>query len=480
MKSAEITAPNPRTKAADEPRAMPSEQLELEITELASHVNAATCRWLGLVAEFDRREAWGDWGCKTCAAWLSWRCGLSPAAAREQLRVARKLVDLPVTRATFGRGELSYSQVRALTRIAAPETEADLVELARHSTASQLEVVVRAYRGVLDRELGDRDAAHRRRYVRCEHDDDGSLIISARLPAEEGALVLAALEAGRDALRAGGPEGASAEGASAEITHSGDEDEPSAPEKQSASNADALVLMSETLLHAGKTEGNTADLHQVVVHIDAEVLAGTGAGASEDGACQLEHGPALEPETARRLACDASIVRIIERDGRPLSVGRKTRSVPPALRRALRTRDGTCRFPGCQQRRFLHAHHIDHWARGGRTDLQNLVQLCAHHHRLVHDGGYRIERRARGELCFRRPDGRAVPCVPKRTRGTAEDVRRGNREQVLTIGSETCVPRWWGDRLDPPWVVDGLIERDPRFRSPKDRPEPVGTGPPPV
>src|ERR687896_271210 len=112
--------------------------------------------------------------------------------------------------------------------------------------------------------------------------------------------------------------------------------------------------MAQGLLSSRQAEGTPADLHQVVVHVDAASLAGNGEDEPEDGACQHEHGPALTPETARRLACDASIVRIIERDGRPLSVGRKTRSVPPALRRALRTRDTACRFPGCDQRRYLH------------------------------------------------------------------------------------------------------------------------------
>jgi len=182
---------------------MPLELLEREITELAAHINAATCRWLMLVGEFDRREGWADWGCKSCTHWLSYRCGLSPAAAREQVRVARLLAELPDLRATFERGELCYSQVRALTRVATAETEQDLLEIARHATAAQLEVVVRAYRGVLSTELSAGQPEYERRYVRCENDDDGSLLISARLPAEEGALVLTALEAGRDAVREG-------------------------------------------------------------------------------------------------------------------------------------------------------------------------------------------------------------------------------------------------------------------------------------
>jgi Domain of unknown function (DUF222) len=174
---------------------MPRERLEGQITELAAHINAATCRWLLLVGEFERRELWADWGCKSCSHWLSYRCGLSPAAGREQVRVARSLAGLPAIRAAFGRGQLCYSQVRALTRIATPETEADLIMVARHATAGQLEVIVRAYRGLLNRAAGTTA-----RFVRLDHDDDGSLLLRARLPADEGALVVAALEAGRDAV----------------------------------------------------------------------------------------------------------------------------------------------------------------------------------------------------------------------------------------------------------------------------------------
>jgi hypothetical protein len=178
---------------------MPPERLEREITELAAHVNAATCGWLLLVGEVDRRGVWAEWGCRSCADWLSYRCGVSPSTGRQQVRVARLLAELPRIRATFERGELCYSQVRALTRVATRETEQSLLELARYATAGQLEVVVRSYRGVLNYEL-DADGPERR-YVRLERDDDGSLLIQARLPAEKGALVAAALEAGRDAVR---------------------------------------------------------------------------------------------------------------------------------------------------------------------------------------------------------------------------------------------------------------------------------------
>jgi hypothetical protein len=177
----------------------------------------------------------------------------------------------------------------------------------------------------------------------------------------------------------------------------------------------------------------------------------------------MEDGPALHPETARRLACDASVVRILERDGRPLSVGRRTRSVPPALRRALQSRDRICRFPGCCQRRFLHAHHIEHWARGGRTELNNLVHLCAYHHRLVHEGGYRLDSRPSGGLQFRRPDGRALPTAPTMPYGARNELLRRHRERGLILTEETCAPRC-GEPLHLGGVVGGLVDADPRLR----------------
>ena len=193
-------------------RGRPLELLEREISELAAHIHAATCRWLVLVGEYDRREGWAQWGCKSCAQWLSWRCSLAPSAAREQVRVARRLAELPLITAAFGRGELSYSQVRAMSRVATPDVQESMLELARFSTAAQLERMLRGYRGVVERELTPDERTHGGAYLVCEHDDDGSLLLRGRLPAEEGALVMAALEAARDSLRGEPESGAPLEG----------------------------------------------------------------------------------------------------------------------------------------------------------------------------------------------------------------------------------------------------------------------------
>jgi Domain of unknown function (DUF222)/HNH endonuclease len=453
------TYDEPQLDSGERSRERPVELLEREITELAAHIHAATCRWLGLVAEFDRREGWAVWGCKSCAHWLSYTCALGSGAAREQVRVARRLSELPRIRAAFGRGELSYSQVRALSRVATPELEGRLLELARYSTAAQLERVPRAYRGVLARELGPDELAHGGRYLACEHDDDGALLIRGRLPAEEGALLLAALQAGRDELRGEGPASERAEPATGPAPGPAARPGPSAPTPAAPagpgvpssgaspsgeppagtedpgppgpSNPDTLLLMADTLLATGALQRTGGERYQVVIHIDSDALSGTD-DPERPAACRLEHGQRLDPETARRLACDAGVVTVLERDGQPLSVGRKTRSLPPALRRALQSRDHGCRFPGCAQTSYLHAHHIQPWAQGGQTELANLVQLCAYHHRLLHEGGYRLIRGQDQTLTFIRPDGRPIPPTPPVTEGNphrlhADNHRRGNR-----------------------------------------------------
>jgi uncharacterized protein DUF222/HNH endonuclease len=450
------------------------ERLEREIGEMAAHIHAATCRWLLLVAEFDRREGWKEWGAKSCGQWLSWRCGIAPRAAREQVRVGRRLAELPLARDAFSRGELSYSKVRALSRIATPRTERELVETALHVSAAQLERLVRVYRGVVSTQIEQANASHDRRYVAWEWDEDGSLVVRARLPAEDGALLVKALEAARDDLherkRAQEPPAQAAASAPSPAAtgrqaDAGGSAEPAAPasatqrdEAQAepsptASNADALVSLAETLLAGGPSDRPAGDRYQVVVHVERDDLLDDSPG----GCCEVEDGPALPAETARRLACDASLVTITERDGRPLSVGRKTRTVPPALRRALRSRDRGCRFPGCDQRRYVDAHHIQHWTHGGHTKLSNLLLLCRHHHRLIHEGGYRVEHRSGGRAIFRRPDGAAIPTVPRNHPGSRGRLIHTNTHVGVQITEETPAARSAGERLCYDIEIEGLL-----------------------
>ena len=209
--------------------------------------------------------------------------------------------------------------------------------------------------------------------------------------------------------------------------------------------ADALVLMADTLL-ANEPRARGGDRFQVVVHVEAAALR------DGDGEAELADGAAIVSETARRLACDAGIVPLLERAGRPLSVGRKTRSIPPALRRALASRDRGCRFPGCSNHRTVDAHHIEHWANGGATGLENLVELCRHHHRLLHEGGYTVTK-AGANFVFRRPDGRQIRPVPRPPRGCSRKLRETNRN----IDPEATVTLWAGERLDLALNVDAPL-----------------------
>jgi hypothetical protein len=220
----------------------------------------------------------------------------------------------------------------------------------------------------------------------------------------------------------------------------------------SARRADALVALARDGLASRKTDRVGGDACELVVHVDVQTLADERLQSR----CELEEGPAIAPETARRLGCDASIVRIIERDGRPLSVGRRRRTIPPALRRALRSRDGGCQFPGCTHRRFLHAHHIHHWARGGETTLENLVQLCSYHHRLVHEGGYRVEAADPGRLRFRRPNGDPIPPAPPCSGARGATLEEQHRRRRLRIDEKTCMGLSAGGPIDYGLTVELL------------------------
>ena len=421
-----------------------------EIAVLAAQIQAATCRWLGLVAEFDEREGWAAWGCRSCAHWISWRCSIAPGAAREHVRVARRLRELALVRAAFARGELSYSKVRALTRVHDVAREADLLELGRSSTAAQLERIVRGYRRVL---AIDAARAYEERFLSVIHDDDGSVLIKGRLAGDDGALLVKALEAFRAtgaSVSAGTPAG---EDVSAGTPAGENVSAEMSGERVSAGtrNADALVALADAALTAASTDRTGGDRYQVVVHVDADTLAADRPG----GRVELDDHAPLAAETARRICCDASIVALTHRDGKPLSVGRKTRSIPPALRRALRTRDAGCRFPGCTQRRGVDAHHITHWVHGGPTALSNLVELCRHHHRLVHEHGYHVQRTRSGTLVFRRPDGRHIASAPRSPRGDHHDPAAITRH--LTPDPDACTPRWYGEPLNLADAVEAVL-----------------------
>ena len=414
-----------------------------ELASLSAHLSAATARWLELVWEM-REE--GD--SSDLQAFLAWRCGITGREAREFLRVAEALQELPATRAAFACGELTFTKVRALTRVATASSEEGLLELAGALTASQLERALRAFRRVA---AEDAAHAHELEYVDYYLDDDGTLFLRARLAAEDGMLVVRALEAARERVverrrveRVATTSDPQAK-TEAEEPAAGASVVPPRPAR-----VEALLDLAEASLAAGcEPSGVRA---RVVVHVDAAALCTDGRGRSE-----LEDGPLISLETARRLGCDADVVAQIERDGLPLSVGRSRRTVPAALRRLLEARDNnTCCFPGCERRRHLQAHHREHWAHGGETSLENLVLLCFQHHRVVHEGGYTVEGDPESGIRFRNRYGIVWPLAPPRPPpGRADDLRADNHAHGLRIDPDTNRNGSYGD-FDLPRAVAAI------------------------
>jgi hypothetical protein len=342
--------------------------------------------------------------------------------------------------------------------VAAPESERELLELAEVMTASQLQRAVAAFRCVTAAEVGEQQA---REFVSWFWEEDGSLALRARLAADEGALVLHALETARKALRERRRAGADQsprsdqvprvdQSPSADELPSPDAADPDAraPECR-VTNAEALVAMADLALANADADRSGADRYQLVVHVDAQTLASDG-----DGRCDAADGVALAAETARRLACDASIVELLEREGEPLALGRKRRTVSPALLRALTARDRGCRFPGCESARFVEAHHIEHWAVGGATNLTNLILLCRRHHRLVHERGYTLGLGDEGEPQFVNQHGIAIPSVPRPPPPTDRDGLR-KQHRHLAIDGKTC-RIGTGDRMELALAADAI------------------------
>ncbi len=408
-----------------EPEALaevPLERIESEITGLAAHLAAAECRWLLLIGEFDRREGFAEWGCRSTAHYLNWRCGVSLRAAYERVRVGRALLGLPAIRAMFARGELSYSKVRAITKMACRENEAELVELARHATASQVERIAAGVSTVRSREEAAA-RAHVERYLRYSWDADGSLLIWAKIPAEHGAVVLEALQAvieeidletfvaGHDTET----DDVTSSDAECSAEHTSEPDDPDESEEPdepadpsdpwSTRQADGLVRMAETVLANGPAA--RTDRFQVAIHGDLDALYDPdGAGTFE-----LPNGTTLARSTVERILCDCDTVPVLDLDGTPVYTGKKSANVSRRQRREVTARDRHCRSPGCTEERFVDVHHVVWQSRGGPTEVWNLLLLCRFHHRLVHRHHFVVEG-TNGDVTFRRPDSTPVPEAP--------------------------------------------------------------------
>ena len=494
-----VTEEMPAAVVTDPTRTL--DDLEDEIATLSAHIDAATSRLLRTIAEFDRREGWAC-GFASCAHWLSYRVGLDLVTAREKVRVARALEGLPKISQAFEGGKMSYSKVRAMTRFATPDNEEELLRIARDGTASHLERVVRGYRRARRlEEAEEAERQHEERFLHYHTDDDGMLVIEARLPPEVGACVVKALEAAMDGLRdmkrcqrketqdavcSPGPSD-SDEGMIAEESKEGESVRTRldvSAESSAAGNAsprqaarcceeeatpvqlraDALGLLAEAALGKGLEHTERGEAYHVAVHVDAETLADPGL----DGRSEVEPCTSASAESSRRLACDAPAFAVVHgADGEVLRVGRKSRRVSLPLWRVLAARDETCRFPGCARHRHLQAHHVRHWASGGDTSPENLILLCRAHHRVVHEVGYGVELDGRGGLTFLRPDGRPLPASPGRETLPADPtgaLAAAHRSLGLCITAQTNEPGWDGQGIDLDLAVEQVIRLTARGR----------------
>ena len=380
------------------------------IAETAAIIDVATHRFLTQLREFDRIDGWHRAGALSCAHWLSWRVGMDLGAAREKVRVARKLGELPLIDGALRKGEISYSKVRAMTRVATAANEGDLLGMARAATGAQLERICRLKRMVNALDGADAKEVDARRYVVERATEDGMVAIQLRLLPDEAAAVMRALAVAGNGNR-----------------------------------ADGAVALAETAL-AGRlggppgSDGDAASVRppvEVVLHVQAADLEG-----------RTELGDGVSAEVSRRLLCDAGVVSMLEDErGKTIDVGRKTRTIPAALRRALDARDGGCRFPGCTNRVFTDAHHVAHWLDGGETSLENTVLLCRRHHRYLHEYGFEIARVGE-ELVFRDPNGQVVLAQGARSPVTLDLAAVANAWCGRPVTAAVNAPGWDGEPVD--------------------------------
>jgi hypothetical protein len=452
----------------DHERVIELDRMADGITELVAHLDAGTFQLLELIGEFDKNEGWSGPGIKSCAHWLNWKCGMSMGSARARVRIARALPDLPKISAAFREGRVSYSKVRAMTRVATARNEEKLLQIALHGTASQVETQVRLYRKTKRIEaLEEENLRHGHRELSWYIDDDDYWVFKGRFTPEQGALLQKALEAAGDQLF--DEQQYVPEEVAGEVSDNVPLDRTS-PEPISQKRADELARVVEGFLAGVKNDQSGGDRYMVNIHTEIDTLKEDGTGAESE----IEERSHVPAETSRRMACDCSIVHWHEnKQGEPLDIGRKTRSIPPAIRRALKRRDHGCRFPGCNCNRFVDAHHIQHWADGGETSMDNLVLLCRTHHRLVHEAGYGVHKSADKGVIFSMPDGKIIPRGPDArgpgqpldrdspvsppSRGNVVAIKWKNHRNGLKITPETSVPEWHGEKMDNGTAVDMLL-----------------------
>lgn len=379
-----------------------------------------------------------SWEMPSMAKWLAWHCHMSESTAREHVRIASALGSFPVISAAFGSGELSFSKVRAITRVATPAIESSLVDLAKYSTADQLRRIISGYRKYGPGSESESEQAERLyndRSFTWYWDDEGFLVIHGRLPAEDAVLLLNALGAYGNEV----PSASASPDKASRVT--------------SRSNADALVEISRRSLTSQHSA--TPGAAEIVISADVSIFD----PSADDDSIELSrvaNGPRLAPETIRRLACNSPLRALLQDGGEPLSIGRRSRKFPVGMRRAIQARDGGCVWPGCNAYRYVDIHHIQWWSLGGETSTENGVSLCRSHHRAVHEGGYCVERAETGRnaFVFHSPEGELLASAAEQF-PEPRDLR-----DVVTVKEDASASLWDGTTPDYSWVTTLLAHQE--------------------
>lgn len=427
--------------------------LAVEIVAAAGQLSAASCAWLLAVAKFDAAGGHERVGFASTAHWLAFACGLSHRTALDHVRVARALADHEALAREMSAGRLSYSQVRAIARVAGPTEQHlvdELIEVARHGTVAHLETIVRGLRTVDDNEHGA--SRQDREYLKHHWTDNSLWQLSARLDPERGAVVTSAIEtiAARDEL----------------------------------SPAEALVRLAEIGLAAmsdARKPPRGLRGHEraaVVVHLDASRLRAPTEpddetpSAAHDGAAaeqarsaerarpyaRVANGPGLPDHVVERLLCEGRVRTVLVDGSNPLDVGRAHRLVTERQYRALMVRHhGHCAVPGCANTKKLDGHHVVHWINGGRTDLSNLILLCEPHHLAHHDGEFTITTGRKGRFSFIRKNG--TPMMPAPSNADHSDAAARLHERHAAVEPTAATTKWDGQRLDPDYAISVLAQR---------------------
>ncbi|HEX6219897.1 MAG TPA: DUF222 domain-containing protein, partial [Acidimicrobiia bacterium] len=334
-----------------------ADQIDEAFDHFLGLAGAALARVCDLIAEVDRRQAWMTDGAANLTDWVSAKLRVRHSTARQLVSVARRLIDLPMVRKRLASGELSLDQADAISRMATPETERGLIEEAMGLTNAALDRRARTDLGVSMEKA--KSVWERRKLVRQWNLDESELRFNGRLPGAEARMFDQAID---DRLA----------------------DVPPNPE---TGLFDPLpTRAADALTELAATSGDNDRSSDVMVFADFDALL-----TEDDGGAALDNTAPIPNETAQRLGCDAAVRAVIAEGRQVIGIGRKRRKIPGWLRRLVYARDGgMCQLPGCRNTRWLQNHHIQSWAHGGPTDLDNLILLCGFHHRHVHEHGWHI------------------------------------------------------------------------------------------